>query len=208
MPFLSSRQITSIIEGLSTALKGLSSSFPPELERDVRRISSVADFLAVHSEGLLTGTLSGRELALLLCETRMLRKEVQADLLEILDEEEGRDIEERVFGQSALLLLVFHLLEHSPDDLIGSPQQTINFKFGELTLICRGTQELVFFNRRTCEEQEVPLSNVYRELQRLLRWTVCGEREILEQLIIPTVIYVAIALAPTSYQGSLSHCTL
>jgi len=57
------------------------------------------------------------------------------------------------------------LTDHLPDNLIPDPRQTINFKFGEITLIVDDGQNVVFFNRKNYVSETVSIIAIHEGLQ-------------------------------------------
>jgi hypothetical protein len=163
-----------------------------------RRVLGVVHFVAECAEPLFKGTLSGREFAKKLSKTKFLSENLAEDLEENLEDEESNDIEEEVFTQATLLLLILYLFDYLPYALISSPKLTINFKFNGMTLICEGTDDLMYFNHETAEKRLISLMTIIPELQRILQRSFPPLHFV--DLIHPTLCQIAIVISQPSWR--------
>jgi hypothetical protein len=121
-------------------------------------------FLTNNLNAIYSGKLCGRELSKQLVAANILPQELNSDLEEIVSlppgwcNGEGESIPEVAFSLSSLILLICNLLQYLPTTLLASPEQTINFKFGEWTLIVDDSDTLVWFNCETSTFKYVKLS--------------------------------------------------
>src|SRR5690606_22698562 len=106
----------------------------------------------------------GRELTKKLLKTTILSEDLADDLQETLEEEDSKDIDETVFAQIALLLPILYLFNRLPYCVISSPNETINFKYPGMTVICDGTETLTF-DHETYEKKPVSFTDFLHDLR-------------------------------------------
>lgn len=151
-----------------------------ELPEFVDRGTAVIRFLRKNGSSLLDLEL-GKQLTSALLDSNLLEGEACEDLEEILvlppgwaDEGGGNNaIPSSAYSVASRLLLLLYLTDHLPDNLVPSPRQTINFKFGSFTLLVDGTNTLSLFDRLdfAASFREFSLKNTYEELTSVLSWT-------------------------------------
>lgn len=158
-------QTDQLLAKLYIAVFALKSIVPPHKVISFNRMSTVIVFLQGNLELIVSRRLVGRKLATRVLEILIdpIAVEITEDYSELIALPPGwcdteasstSNISEDAFTVGSLLMLLFYLLPLIPDTVIPSPQQTINFKFGSLTLIVNGTEKLKTFDRETCKSTE------------------------------------------------------
>eukprot|EP01119_Soliformovum_irregulare_P007414 TRINITY_DN19829_c0_g1_i1.p1 TRINITY_DN19829_c0_g1~~TRINITY_DN19829_c0_g1_i1.p1 ORF type:complete len:208 (+),score=17.55 TRINITY_DN19829_c0_g1_i1:33-656(+) len=135
--------ILSLLSGVHTLI----TVEPLAASEELRRCKAVIEFL-IHSHAT-----EGRKLAKILIEDGLLPPELVVDWQHLIqlgpgwcDPEDDETISESAFTVATFLLVIFYLLNNLPDYLIPDPEQTINFKLGERTLVVDGTENLILFD--------------------------------------------------------------
>jgi len=171
------KRLEQSLQSVTTEIKNLSYIFgssSPLIDRLVKTTTFLTDYL----DAIYAGELYGRKLSKQLVAARILPEELNSDLEEIVAlplgwcDGEGEAIQEVAFSSSSLILLICNLLQYLPTTLLASPEQTINFKFGEWTLIVDDSNTLVWFNCETSTFKYVKLSadmeSTVKDLEQML----------------------------------------
>lgn len=148
-------------------------SMAPSLPK-VKPLGDVIDVLKKHLFSISNGTSNGRNFAREI--KSLLSVELQDDLVDLVElqpgwaDETGKGVENltnNTFVVMSTLLLCFILVDLEPDALVADPRQTINFKFGAVTVIVDGSNKLTFFNRNTYEQSNVTLLDLIPKFEIL-----------------------------------------
>ncbi len=190
--------LPSVLQKTLTLIKSIQSLLSPDLQSQINPITSSIEFLQIHIDDLVAEKLSGRDLMNKLADSSLLSNESKENLVDVLEEEDSKTIQDCVFGEASLLLLIFRMLPYLPDALITSPEETLNFKFGLVTIICNESRELQFINQCPLEHERIYLSNLISDTQLLLSWISRSQQEMTKpfqdsfaKLIIPVLLQIA-----------------
>jgi len=171
-------------------LNGLQESIP----------NRITIFLISNWEQLLHKELQGKKLARAVIKSELLTTEISNDFEEIANLNvgwcDGKDehIPEEAYTVASLLLLLFALVGNLPSALIPSPLQTIDFRFGDWTLLIDGSLTLLFFNQETGAIRRIILTSPITEtdlqlLVQLLKINNASQKRLLITFIsfLPTM---------------------
>ncbi len=159
--------------------------------------SNAAIFLSDNIESLLSGELYGRKVAEKILHAKFLPVELVEDLQDIVDTSPSSkndydvSLSEDAVEVASHLVLLFYVIGHLPDTLLVAPKETINFKFGELTLIVDGSLTLRIFNRNSCKYQRIILSAPTSEDEQNLEVTLKQlqwENGVIEQMFVTILV--------------------